>query len=165
VNSLLESLNSFKFVIAALNMIVLFLVLRKILFKPVTEFMEKRTKAIEDSIADAEKNKTKAAEMKNAYEAQLKAAKAESEKIIDAAVEKATREQERIVAEAQRQSEELLAKVREELELERKQMLRDVRSEVANLAFAAASKVMEANMDNESNRKLVSRFIDEAGAA
>jgi F-type H+-transporting ATPase subunit b len=44
-------------------------------------------------------------------------------------------------------------------------MIKGVRSEVASLAFAAASKVLEANMDTESNRLLVDKFIDEAGAA
>ena len=44
-------------------------------------------------------------------------------------------------------------------------MLRDVRNEVASLAFAAASKVLEVNMDSESNRQLVARFIDKAGVA
>ena len=44
-------------------------------------------------------------------------------------------------------------------------MLKDIRGQVAGLALAAASKVIEANMDNEANRALVDRFIDEAGAA
>jgi F-type H+-transporting ATPase subunit b len=44
-------------------------------------------------------------------------------------------------------------------------MFKNVRSEVASLALAAASKVIEANMDTESNRVLVNKFIDEAGVA
>lgn len=162
---MLESLNGFKFIMAFINLIILYIVLRKVLFVPIMAFMEKRTKSIEDSIADAEKQKAEAIEMRNTYEAQLKTAKAEGVRIVDAAVAKATREQESIVAEAQRQAEELLAKAREEIELEREQMLKGVRSEVASLALAAASKVLEANMDTESNRLLVGKFIDEAGAA
>jgi F-type H+-transporting ATPase subunit b len=150
---------------AFFNLVILFLVLRKVLFKPIMEFMDKRTKSIEDSIADAEKQKAEAIELKNTYEAQLKAARVEASGIIDAAITKATAQQENIVTGAKQQAEELLAKAKEQIELEREQMLKDVRSEVASLAFASASRILTANMDNESNRQLVDKFIDEAGAA
>lgn len=150
---------------AFLNLIILYIVLRKVLFKPVMSFMENRTKSIEDSIADAKKQRAEALTLKKDYDTQLKSAKAESKRIIDAAVAKASSQQAMIMAEAQKQAEELLAKAREEIELEREQMVRDVRSEVASLAFTAASKVLEANLDTESNRLLIDKFMDEAGAA
>lgn len=162
---MLESLNSFKFIMAFINLLVLFFFLRKFLFKPIMKFMDDRTKSIEDSIADAEKQKADALEMKTSYEAQLKNAKSESKEIINSAVTKAAALQETMAAEAQQQAEEILAKAREEIQLEREQMLKGVRSEVASLALAAASKVLEANMNTESNRVLIDKFIDEAGAA
>lgn len=162
---MLESLNGFKFLMALVNLIILYVVLRKVLFQPVMNFMNNRTKSIEDSIADAEKQKSEAIEMKASYEEQLKTAKVESKRIIDAAVTKAETQQANILAEAQLQAEELLTKTRKEIELEREQMLKDVRNELAGLAFAAASKILEANMDTESNRQIVDKFLDEAGAA
>lgn len=162
---MLESLNEFKFIMAFINLIILYFVLRKVLFKPVMSFMANRTKSIEDSITEAKKQKAEAAEMKSTYEAQLKTAKTECKKMLESAAEKAAARQKSILDETQRQAEELLAKARAEIETERKQMLKDVRSEVASLAFAAASKVLEANLDNENNRKIIDRFIDKAGAA
>ena len=162
---MLESLNGFKFIMAFLNLIILYVVLRKVLFQPVMKFMHNRTKTIENSIADAEKQKAEAIEMKAAYEEQLKTAKVESKRIIDTAVAKAETQQANILAEAQQQAEEFLAKTRKEIELEREQMLKDVRNELAGIAFAAASKILEANVDTESNRLIVDKFLDEAGAA
>jgi F-type H+-transporting ATPase subunit b len=162
---MLESLSPFKFLIVFLNLIILYFILRKILFKPVTAFMENRTNSIRNSIEDAEKKKSEAAELKRSYEEQLGNAKAEGEKIISDAIVKAGREHDKLVAEARQEAESILARAREEIENERAQMLRDVRGQVAGLALAAASKVMEANMDTESNRALVDKFIDEAGAA
>lgn len=162
---MLESLNGFKFIMAFLNLMILYFVLRRVLFVPIMKFMDDRTKSIEDSIADAKKQKEQSLEMKTSYEAQLKTAKAESRKIVEAAIVKAAAQQANMVAEAQRQSEEILARARAEIELEREQMLVGVRNEVASLAFAAASKVLEANMDTESNRLLVEKFMNEAGAA
>jgi F-type H+-transporting ATPase subunit b len=161
----LESLNSFKFILAALNLVILFVILRKVLFKPITEFMENRTKAIADSIESAEAQKTEAAQLKRQYEEQLKSAKTQGEKILENAVSAAEQERERIVTGAKQEAESLLTAAREEIEREHEQMLKDIRSQVAGIALAAASKVLEANMDTESNRQLVEKFIDEAGAA
>lgn len=162
---MLESLNGFKFIMAFLNLVVLYIVLRKVLFKPIMSFMENRTKTIENSIADAEKQKAQAMQMKADYEEQLKTAKAESKRIVEAAVVKAETRQADILAEAQKQAEELLAKAGKEIELEREQMQKELRNELAGLVFAAASKVLEANLDSDSNRLLIDKFIDEAGAA
>ena len=162
---MLESLDTFKFLIVFINLIILYLILRKILFKPVTQFMENRTNSIRDSIANAEKAKLEAEELKQSYKEQLRNARAEGEKLIDEARSRAGAEHDRLVAEARTEAESLLDRAREEIERERVQMLKEIRGQVAGLALAAASKVVEANMDTESNRALVDRFIDEAGAA
>jgi F-type H+-transporting ATPase subunit b len=54
---------------------------------------------------------------------------------------------------------------RKEIEQERRQMVKEVKNEVAGLAFAAASKVVSANMDTKDNRELVEQFLDQMGAA
>lgn len=160
-----DSLNAYKVLMVALNLIILYAVLRKLLFKRVTEFMENRTKSIKDSIESAEKARAEAGELKLQYENQLNTARDKGEKIIEEARIKAEKESDRIIAAARQQSESILAKAMEEVEQERLQMLKEIRSQVAGLALAAASKVIEANMDTEANRALVDRFIDEAGAA
>ena len=162
---MLESLNEMKFIIVALNLIILYIVLRKILFKPVTEFMENRTKSIKDSIEDAEKLKAEAFEMKRSYENQLSGAKSEGERLMNEARLRAGNEHDKLVAQAQQEAEAILAKARDEIENEHDQMLKEIRGQVAGLALAAASRVIEANMNTESNRVLVNKFIDEAGAA
>jgi F-type H+-transporting ATPase subunit b len=162
---MLESLNAFKVILVALNLIILYTVLRKLLFKPVTQFMENRTNAIRDSIENAEKTKSEAEELKRRYEEQLRSARAEGARLIDEARARADREHDRLVAEARAEAEGILDSAREEIERERMQMLKEIRGQVAGLALAAASKIVEANMDTESNRTLVDRFIDEAGAA
>ena len=160
-----ENLNAYKIIMVAINLIVLYLILKKLLFKKVTEFMENRTKSIRDSLENAEKAKVEAAELKLQYKNHLNSATEKGEKIIEEARIKAEKESDRIIADAKKQSESIIAKALEEIEKERLQMLKDIRGQVAGLALAAASKLIEANMDTESNRALVDRFIDEEGAA
>lgn len=162
---MLESLHYYKFIEAALTMIILYVVLRKVLFKPVTKFMDNRSKAIQNDIDDANAAKKDAYQLKAAYDEQLRAAMVEGERIVKEAVLKANAEQDRIIEEARGEAEALLENARSKAEQEHDQMLRDIRSQVAGLALAAASKVLEANMDTERNNALVDRFIDEAGVA
>lgn len=153
------------FVFAALNLLVLYWFLRKFLFKPVTKVMSNRTNSIRESLENAEKQKTEAFELKQKYENQIRAAREDGEKIIAEARAKADREQASIIAAARQESEDILSKAREEIEHERVQMFKEVKGQVAGIALAAASKVLEANMDTEANKILVDKFIDEAGAA
>lgn len=162
---MLESLNAIKPLFAILNLLLLYIVLKKVLFKPVTDFMENRTQSIKNSIDDAEKQKAEAMEMKRSYEEQIAHAKEDAEKIIRDGRAKAETEHDQIVAQAHSEAEALVSRAKEEIEGERRQMISELRAQVAGLALAAASRVIEANLDTDKNRELVDKFIDEAGAA
>lgn len=153
------------FIWTAVNLLILYFVLRKLLFKPVTQFMSNRTKSIKDAIEDAEKNRLEAAELKQKYESQLGNAKSEADRILEEARARADKEYEDIINTARKDAEYILLKAQEEIEQERAQMLRNVKNQVTELALLAASKVIEVNMNNEINKALVNKFIDEVGAA
>ncbi len=153
------------FIWVAVNLLVLYWFMRKILFKPVTQFMDNRTNSIKESIENAEKNKADALQLKKSYEDQIRGAKDEAERIINDAKAKANREYDSILAAAKQDAETVLVNARAEIERERDQMIKEIRGQVAGLALAAATKVLEANMDTASNKALVDKFIDEAGAA
>ncbi|MFA6309495.1 MAG: F0F1 ATP synthase subunit B [Clostridia bacterium] len=159
------SLDMFTFAFGALNLIVLYIVLRKLLFKRVTAFMSNRTNSIKMAIESAEIDRASAADLKHIYEDSIRGAKIEADRIIDESKLKSYREYDAIVNEARQDSANILTKAREEIEYEKIEMLKDVKNQVATLALAVASKVIEANMDTESNKALVEKFIDEAGAA
>ena len=160
-----DSLDAYKVIMVAINLIILYLVLKKLLFKRVTEFMENRTRSIKESLENAENARTEVAQLKLEYQKLMGEAHEKGEKIVDDARMRALSESEKIMAEARQKSENLLSKAMDDIQQERQQMMKELRNQVAGLALAAASKVMEANMDTEANRVLVDRFIDEAGAA
>jgi F-type H+-transporting ATPase subunit b len=162
---MLESLNPFKFLIVIVNLLILYVVLRKILFKPVTDFMEKRTNSIKDSIDTAEKVKLDAYALKQKYEDQLKLAKDAAEKIINDATIRANKEHDTIVDAAELKAAGIIENANKEIERNKMNLLKDIKNHVSSLALAAASKVIEANMDTPTNRALVNKFIDEEGAA
>jgi F-type H+-transporting ATPase subunit b len=163
--SILLSFHLPTFIFALVNLAILYFILKKILFVPVTKFMENRTKSIENNIQSAMNKKAEAESLKIEYENQLLNAKEQADVILKDASGRAAREYESIIAQAKEESQGLIDRTRADIENERRQMLREVRNEVASLALAAASKIIEANMDNEKNRSLVEKFINEEGAA
>ncbi|MEG1435985.1 MAG: F0F1 ATP synthase subunit B [Oscillospiraceae bacterium] len=162
---MLESLNAETFIFAFLNLIILYVVLKKILFKPVTEFMENRTKSIQDSLDYAELQKKESLKTKEMYEKQLKEARAEGRKIVEECTVKAAKIYENLVDEAKAESQSIMDNARAEIENEREQMLKGVRNQVVSIALSAATKVMQENMDSKSNQAMVEKFLDEAGVA
>jgi len=153
------------FIWVAINLAILYMILKRFLFKPVTEFMKKRAVMISESIENSKRAHAEAEELKKEYEKRLKTAKAEADRILEEARLRASAEYEAIVGESRREAERLIEKAKEAVEQERIKMLKDIRNQVASLALAAASKVIEANMDTERNRMLVERFLDKEGAA
>jgi|BioPla2DNA2_1021312.scaffolds.fasta_scaffold33519_4 F-type H+-transporting ATPase subunit b len=153
------------FVWAIINLIILYLVLRKILFKPVTEFMENRSNSIKQQLEDSREANEKAQELKESYEKMIASVKMDADKIMKEAKIKAQDKYDEIIRQAKADAEALKANAKEEIVTERTLMMENMRSEIINLALEAASKVVEANMDTESNRKLVNEVLNRKSIA
>lgn len=162
---MLQSLNLYTCVFALINLLILFFVLKKVLFKPVMNYMDKRKNEVADSLKTSENAKNEALELKQQYEEQMKTARADGQKIIDDMTARANKIYSDTVAKAEEESRQILARAQEDVQREHEKVLKDSKAEISGLAIAAASKVIDANLDNESNRKLVDKFLDETGAA
>lgn len=155
----------FTFVWTAVNLIILYLFLKKFLFGKVGKYMDDRAKSIEDDMKLGRDLKAEGEAMLEEQRSQMDAAVEKRREIIDDAREKATKEHDGIISEARKEATRITAAAHEEAEREREKMLVQLRDDVATLALAAASKVVEANMDNEKNRKLVGELLDKEGVA
>lgn len=153
------------FIWAMINLAILYFILKKVLFKPVTEFMEKRTNSIKDGLDSVAKGMAEAAALKDQYEARLKSAQVEAEEIVRSARKNASLEYDSIIKNAREEAAKILESARSEVERQRQEMMKEIRNQIASLALAAASKVVEANMNTESNKAIIDRFIDEDGVA
>jgi len=153
------------FVWTMINLIVLYIVLKRILFKPVTEFMENRKNAISQQLEDSKKSSQKALQLKETYEKMIASVHTDADKILKEATKKAQKEYDEMIRQANADAKTLKEKAKEEIEMERTEMMKNMRSEIASLALEAASKVIEANMDTEANRKLVDEILDKKSIA
>jgi F-type H+-transporting ATPase subunit b len=147
------------------NLLVLYFILKIILFKPVTEFMENRSISIEKDLENASKSKAEAEQLRQERMQKLLSLEDETEQILREAHLIAQKEYEEIINAAYERAESLMAKAEENIAAQREEMYKNLRNEIVSLALSSASKVIEANMDNKANRALVDKFIKEEGAA
>ena len=144
-----------------INLVVLYLLMRHFLFKPVTAMMEQRAKAIEDGLSQAEAAKQAAADQEN--EARLAQVRGQADQIVAQAKLQGQREYDQIISSAQADAQAIRADAQAQMEAERRQMLQDAQQQVAALALLAAAKVSGHAMDQEGDRDLVEDFLREAG--
>ncbi|GHV60497.1 ATP synthase subunit b [Spirochaetia bacterium] len=151
------------FLITIINIGILFFILRAILFKPVTKFMEDRTKKIEDAIAQSEKARLESQELLRQYEDRLKKAEGDADAIIRSARETAQQQSEKIVAEGKAAAEKFLANGRTQLETEQKAAMAMFKTEAAALVVSAAAKLIQRELNQDDNRRLAGLLLQELG--
>lgn len=145
-----------------INLIVLYLLLRYFLFKPVMGIMEKRQKLIEDGLKNAQDMQDDALRMKQEYEASLSGAKQESVQIVENARKSAKAEYDRIVSEAGDKAGSIIESAKETVRAEREKTMKELRTEIAGLAAASAEKIMRQNADGSRDSELYDLFLKEA---
>ena len=147
-----------------INILILFLFFRFFLFKPVNEILDKRKKMIADNIEAAEKEKTDAQALKKEYQQVLDDAEEETVKIKDAK-ERAKIEYTKQVEESRAEASRIMDEAKRSIELEKKKSMEQAQSEIAGIALLAAQKVIQKNVDEDANKKLIGDFLQEAGGA
>ena len=146
------------------NIIILFVLLRIFLFKPINKMKAERTRTIQNDLDSAQKAKEEAEELRQQYEASISDAKEKANQIIVKAHEDAESERTAIIRKSQEEAEKIVADADKTIENERKRVLRQAQSEIADLAIEAASKIIGENVDDEKNRRLVDKFLSEEEA-
>lgn len=133
----------------------------KLAFPKISEALDRRQKAIEESIDVAEKTKTEAAALLEEYRERLKEARTQAEEIV-ARARKAAEVHERESTEAARvKREELMAQARRDIEAETRRAIQEIRNEVADLTVRATEKVTRKTLTSEDQRRLVDEALAE----
>ena len=146
---------------AVFNVIVLFILLRIFLFKPINKIKNERTRTIQDNLDSAQRAKEEAEELRQQYEGSISEAKEKANQIIMKAHEDAESERSAIIKKSQEEADKIVADADKAIENERKRVLRQAQSQIADLAIEAASKIIGENVDDEKNRRLVDQFLSE----
>ncbi|MEN8906331.1 MAG: F0F1 ATP synthase subunit B [Clostridiales bacterium] len=156
-------LDKYSFILAIINLLVLYFILRKIFFNKITKFMDERSKKIKNTMTEADNLKSESEKIKIEYESHLNQALKESIDIIQDAKNRAEKEYQEILKSAKFEAEKIVEKAHIETKHERDQMISEVKNYVTELTIKTASKLISSNMDTTKNKNLVSKFIEEDG--
>jgi len=157
------SVNLWQILISLANLLIIYTILKKVLFKPVQKVVAAREEQVTKIYDEAQKDRESASSMKQEYEVRLATAREEADGLVRNAVQTAQRRSEAIVAEAASQASHLKQKAEEEIALEKKQMLQDVKSEISEMAVSIASKVVEREIQQKDHENFVDEFIKNVG--
>ena len=147
-----------------INILVLFLFLKKFLFGRVNAIMEKRAQMVQADLDHAKETVAEAEQLKTNYLETMSGAQSEAKELIAKAQKIANEQRDQIIQQAQRDADRIMANAKKEIVLEQQRSLESAQSAIADLAMAAASQVIGANLDDAANRDLVDAFLTEEGA-
>ena len=139
--------------------IILFAVLGRLAFPKILAAVEAREQALEDTIQSAKRDRDEAARLLAEHRAALDASRGEAQKIIADARTAGERVRTELVEQAHAEQANMLTRARQEIENEKNKAIAALRKEAVDLAIAGASKVIEKNLDQPSNRELVEKFL------
>jgi len=140
------------FFITIVNLLVLFLVLRKLLFKPVTNFMETRAKKIKDALTDAAVKKGQAEELATRYEGLMANADAEAERLVKEGEDRAREEVKALLDKANAEAAEARRRGEEAAEREREKARQELAGDIAALAAEVGGRLVGRAAEAEDVR-------------
>ena len=148
-----------------LNLLLLMVLFKKYLFKPVTEILEKRQAEIEGHYQEAQQAETDAKAMKADYESKMAGARQEADRVIKTATESANAMSASIVEDARTQADQLKRRAQTEIDLERRRAFDEVKGELSGIALDIASQVIEREVNEKDHEAFINEFIKNVGEA
>ena len=157
------SINLWDILVSLANLVILFLLVKKFLYKPVKKMLETRQATIDGDYAKANEAKEQALADKLAYEEKLSDAKAEADGVIQSAVSIAKARENEILAEAKEKADAILRKASDDAALELKKAEKSIKDEIVGVSTLLAEKLLERELTEKDNKELIDSFIAEIG--
>ena len=143
------------FVATILNLFIQVYLIKRFLFKPINEILEKRKAHADAEIQDATKAKEEAQAMKAEYEENM------ASEILTTAQKTAAIQSEEMLREASRQAAALKEKAEADIVQEKRKAVNELKDEIGGMAMEIAGKVIEREVNEKDHAKLIDDFISQ----
>ncbi|MDE6030474.1 MAG: F0F1 ATP synthase subunit B, partial [Oscillospiraceae bacterium] len=151
----LVSIDPGTIIFTLINTLIIFLIFRFFLYKPVCKILDKRKEMAAAEIAEAQAAKESAAKAEQEYLDRLAAAKTEAAEIVKQATARAQAREEEIVAEANKQAQSIRAKAESDIERDKKRAINEIKDEISEMVVLAATKVVEREISEKDNEEII----------
>ncbi|MBP5654943.1 MAG: F0F1 ATP synthase subunit B [Clostridiales bacterium] len=157
------SVNIWHIVISLANLVILFLILKKLLFEPVNKIREQRQNEIDTQYRKAERTKREADEIKAGWESKMATADDEADKIINEAVERADRRNEVMLYESREKADQIIRKAKADVERDRREARETIKKEIVDVSQALSEQIIGREINMDDHRDLIDKAIDNIG--
>lgn len=155
--------NMDEFIPMLIGFIILALILYKFGWPMFSAMLEKRENTVKESLEKSEAARIESERLLEEYKEQLAEAKAQSAQIVADAKKTGDAIINDMTERAQAESENMIAKAKSAIEVEKKAAISDLQSSVADMSIAIASRIIGDDLNDDEHRKIVERYVDEAG--
>lgn len=143
--------------------LVLYFILRKFLYFPIKDLLNKRQDYIMKNVEDSEKNNLKSQVALRDYELKLKEAKKEANEIVDQANKRADDIVNKSVSDAKEESRKIMEKADKELANKKSMAMDEMKGDMVNIAILAAEKLIGENISTKKDKEIIEKSIEEVG--
>ena len=147
------------------NLFLQMFVVKKFFLNKVLAILDARREAADKEIVDAQNAREEAMNIKATYEENMRQAKAEANALLSQAQKTASARSEEIINQAQAQAAQIKEKAAADIAQEKKKAINDAKDEISGISMAIAEKVVERQLNEADQQKLIAQFIDELGDA
>ena len=144
-----------------LSTLIIFLAVKKFLWKPVKNILAKRSEKIQESLDSAFKQNDEATKNLKESKKELDDAKQSSKEIIESAKKEATNLKNEIISDAKRQAQDKFDQAENKIEQRKAEVYDELHDEMVNVAMAAVSKLLEEKATSEDDKKALDKYIKE----
>ncbi len=148
-----------------INFLLLLLIFRMLLYKPLLKMLDERKKRIQEGLDASDEAKRRLSQTEQEVAKELEKARQQGQEQIAQAQQIAARIQEEARQGARQEADQLLARAKNEIDLQRDSAIAELRREFAGLTITAAERVIKEELDPEKHRRLIQEVLAEAPSA
>lgn len=156
-------LNLYTVVITMVNFFILYLILKSFLFKPVLDFINNRTKSIEEQLNETKYNHEKSEALRMEYEKKLDDAEDKGREILDKYKQEADSVSEEIILKAKYEAKAIREKAINDAAGEMERAKEGIKKQIVTISILAASKAINKEIDEKKHHDMIMDFIDKVG--
>lgn len=157
------SVNLWQILVSLLNLVILFLIIKKFLYQPVKNVLKSRQDKIDEQNNKASEYLSDAERTKAELEAKLNDAENQADNILNEATINAQRRKEKILDEARDEAESIIRQAKTNAELEMKKAESEIKTQIVDVSFELSKKIIEREIKEEDHHKLIDSFITQIG--
>lgn len=143
--------------------LILFLVVLKFVWKPLTALIETRQEIVKNELEEAKKANERAAQIQSELTVEYEQAKKEIKALIEQSIKEGKQEKESIIKDAKIEAQRRLANVEEEIETEIRAAQKEIKQSIVDVAFEAAEKIVKREIDKDAHEDIISDLIEGVG--